>query len=75
MRVASVTSPSLVGTLKSTRTNTRLPAQSRCCTVFLAKLMVGPSYTILRSASTTRFEKPHSLSYHDMTLTMSPLTT
>src|SRR5262249_30392432 len=39
MRVSSLTWPPLTGTLKSTRTSTRFPAQSRSCTVFLAKLM------------------------------------
>src|SRR5262252_4408663 len=38
MRVSSVTAPSDTGTLKSTRTSTRFPAQSRSCTVRLAKL-------------------------------------
>ncbi len=35
MRVSSVTSPSLTGTLKSTRTRTRLPLRSRSLTLFL----------------------------------------
>src|SRR5262245_11347760 len=38
MRVSSLTSPSATGTLKSTRTSTRFPAQSRSCTVRFAKL-------------------------------------
>src|ERR1044071_5712770 len=41
MRVSSVTAPPLTGTLKSTRISTRFPAQSRSCTVRLAKLIAS----------------------------------
>src|ERR1044072_159605 len=43
MRVSWVTAPPLTGTLKSPRTSTRLPAQSRCWTVFFANVTGAPS--------------------------------
>src|SRR6185369_6601904 len=42
MRVSSSTLPSLIGTLKSTRTKTRLPARSRSLMVSLFKVLRCP---------------------------------
>ncbi len=41
MRVSSVTAPSFTGTLKSTRTSTRLPAASSSSMVLMSAM--GPS--------------------------------
>ena len=85
MRVASATLPSCIGTLRSTRNKTRLPltsASSRLRKAFMAGTMrnlrsddLQASLPIATAVSTMRLEKPHSLSYHDITRTSVPSST
>ena len=64
MRVSSVMVPFLIGTLKSTRMNTRLPRRSRSLIeyfVIMSRRAWRPASTVLRpynflSRSTHRFE-------------------
>ena len=80
MRVESATLPSCIGTLRSTRTKTRLPftsASSRLRKAFMTRGYksgddVQASLPIATAVSTMRLEKPHSLSYHDITRTSVP---
>ena len=65
MRVSSVILPPASGTLKSARTRTRLPSPG-------SESNERGSFTAARRESTRRFEKPHSLSYHDTTLAVRP---
>ncbi len=72
-RVSSLTAPSCIGTLRSTRTSTLLPVRSsgRSSRV-LKRLTVSYSFAIAAAVSTMRFEKPHSLSYQLTTRTSLP---
>ena len=79
MRVASETTPFSTGTLRSTRINTRLPFTSAWSRVRKVLLIDGPggrtaysSLPIATAVSDMRLEKPHSLSYHDITRTKVP---
>ena len=80
MRVASVTTPFSTGTFRSTRTRTRLPFTSTWSRLRNA-VMVGPalgrqsSLPIATAVSVMRLEKPHSLSYQDITRTSVPFMT
>src|SRR5690606_3745283 len=79
MRVSSLIWPaSSNGTLRSARMNTRLPCSApalasadRVLTLAMMDYLADISATVV---SSMRFEKPHSLSYHDETLTSLPET-
>ncbi len=75
MRVASVDLPFFIGTFRSSRTNTRLPATSKSSSVRKSHRKNQISFAIATAVSAIRFEKPHSLSYHDITRTKFPLMT
>ena len=68
MRVSSLIAPSCSGTLKSTRQSTRRPATSSASRP--ARERAGHRTFVIRS--TSRLEKPHSLSYQEMTLAWRP---
>jgi len=68
MRVASATRPPSSGTFRSARTNTRFPATSRSVTTRTEPGLQPRLRPTSRDTSRMRFEKPHSLSYHDRTL-------
>src|SRR5688572_5300668 len=79
MRVSSVTRPSSIGTLRSQRMKTRLPRRST--SVMRLNAIIYPYYYFAATAPTSaktaatssiRLEKPHSLSYHEDTLTSVP---
>src|SRR5260370_92994 len=72
MRVESATLPFSTGTLKSTRTSTRLPLTSAPSSVRKDGMELQISLPIATAVSTMRLEKPHSLSYHDITRTSVP---
>ena len=80
MRVALATLPSAIGTLRSTRTSTRLPLTSAssserkdCIGDAVRGLKPGQtSLPIATAVSIMRLEKPHSLSYHAITRTSVP---
>ena len=71
MRASLVTTPSFTGTLRSSRISTRLPRSSRSLIRRMAIWLV-PALSAFDQASVVssiRFEKPHSLSYQEHTLT------
>ena len=83
IRASLATSPSLMGTFRSSRIRTRLPARSKL--VIFMIFMRGSLFPWVGSGgwaqaafdqavsvSSMRFEKPHSLSYHEHTLTSVP---
>ena len=77
MRVPSVTTPFSTGTLRSTRTSTRFPFTSTWSRVRNALMVRSAargqiSLPIATAVSAMRLEKPHSLSYHDITRTSVP---
>ena len=67
MRVSSATSPSSSGTFRSERTSTTLPATSASRTDRGTRTLES-----LGIRSTSRHEKPHSLSYQPITFTCLP---
>ncbi len=77
MRVASVIRPFSIGTLRSTRTRTRFPRTSAWSSVRKAVIdkLRQISFAMATAVSAIRFEKPHSLSYHDSTRTRVPSST
>ena len=73
-RASLVTLPSAIGTLKSSRMSTRLPASSRSV-IRIAFIEPQPARDQARVVSSMRFENPHSLSYQAQTFTSVPPST
>src|SRR5512134_2193345 len=74
MRVSSVMRPSSIGTLRSQRMNTRLPRRftSDMRLNFIYFAVATPISANTAATSSIRLENPHSLSYHEDTLTSVP---
>ena len=64
--------PSSIGTLRSTRTSTRLPLRSTSSRVREVASTAQISLPMATAVSAMRLEKPHSLSYQDITRTSVP---
>ena len=76
MRASLVTLPPSMGTFRSSRIRTRLPARS--WSAMRSTFMARKPYEAFDQAivvSSMRFEKPHSLSYQEHTLTSVPSVT
>ena len=75
MRASLVTLPPSTGTFRSSRIRTRLPARSWSAmrSTFMARPQEAFDQAIV--VSSMRFEKPHSLSYQEQTLTSVPSVT
>src|SRR5204862_6961306 len=73
MRVSSVILPSWMGTLKSTRTSTRLARRSS--SDILSTRIDYFAFIDATVASSLRLLKPHSLSYQEQTFTSVPFDT